>query len=168
MRESAKLHLRSRPQKRYVCANITAQYFPCTCKSNNDCCLDRYCVIYTSFLSPTDLIDFMFCPDRLFSQVSLPNTPGSTPLVRGSQSTATAVRKISPQALLLGKSPTTSQAQMLLRAQMVTTTPRLESYPVLYHYRCCSSLIFRLVVYNNSFLYPPPISEAWLLGSAAF
>uniref|UniRef100_A0A8C2GYA4 Si:ch211-230g15.5 n=1 Tax=Cyprinus carpio TaxID=7962 RepID=A0A8C2GYA4_CYPCA len=53
--------------------------------------------------------------------VSLPNTPGSTPLVRGSQnpSTATAARKISPQALLLGKSPSTSQAQMLLRAQML-------------------------------------------------
>uniref|UniRef100_A0A672Q646 SAM domain-containing protein n=1 Tax=Sinocyclocheilus grahami TaxID=75366 RepID=A0A672Q646_SINGR len=39
----------------------------------------------------------------------------------GSQnpSTATAARKISPQALLLGKSPSTSQAQMLLRAQML-------------------------------------------------
>uniref|UniRef100_A0A8C2PSA6 SAM domain-containing protein n=1 Tax=Cyprinus carpio TaxID=7962 RepID=A0A8C2PSA6_CYPCA len=53
--------------------------------------------------------------------ISLPNTPGSTPLVRGSQnpSTATAARKISPQALLLGKSPSSSQAQMLLRAQML-------------------------------------------------
>ncbi|XP_043082821.1 polyhomeotic-like protein 3 isoform X2 [Puntigrus tetrazona] len=53
--------------------------------------------------------------------VSLPNTPGSTPLVRGSQnpSTAMAARKISPQALLLGKSPSTSQAQMLLSAQML-------------------------------------------------
>lgn len=51
--------------------------------------------------------------------VSLPNTPGSTPLIRGSPSTATAIRKISPQALLLGKSPGTSQAQMLLRAQML-------------------------------------------------
>ncbi|XP_059390902.1 polyhomeotic-like protein 3 isoform X2 [Carassius carassius] len=53
--------------------------------------------------------------------ISLPNAPGSTPLVRGCQNpnTATAVRKISPQALLLGKSPSTSQAQMLLRAQML-------------------------------------------------
>ncbi|XP_073686854.1 uncharacterized protein [Garra rufa] len=57
--------------------------------------------------------------------VSLPNTPGSTPLVRGSPnpSAATAARKISPQALLLGKSPSTSQAQMLLRAQMLTLRP---------------------------------------------
>lgn len=54
----------------------------------------------------------------LDDQVSLPNTPGSTPLVRGSLNPS-AARKISPQALLLGKSPSTSQAQMLLRAQMV-------------------------------------------------
>ncbi|TRY95259.1 hypothetical protein DNTS_012198 [Danionella cerebrum] len=56
--------------------------------------------------------------------VSLPNTPGSTPLVRGSQSpgAATSIRKISPQTLLLGKSPNPSQAQMLLRAQMLILT----------------------------------------------
>ncbi|KAK2870189.1 hypothetical protein Q8A67_024581 [Cirrhinus molitorella] len=63
--------------------------------------------------------------------VSLPNTPGSTPLVRGSlnPSAATAARKISPQALLLGKSPSASQAQMLLRAQMLQTALTLRPPP---------------------------------------
>ncbi|XP_026863898.2 polyhomeotic-like protein 3 isoform X2 [Electrophorus electricus] len=52
--------------------------------------------------------------------VSAPSVPGSPPMVRASPSpspTSTS-RKISPQALLLGKSPC-SQAQMLLRAQML-------------------------------------------------
>uniref|UniRef100_A0A3B4BTW7 Si:ch211-230g15.5 n=1 Tax=Pygocentrus nattereri TaxID=42514 RepID=A0A3B4BTW7_PYGNA len=52
--------------------------------------------------------------------VSVPTMPGSPPLVRASQSSSStgAARKISPQALLLGKSPC-SQDKMLLRAQML-------------------------------------------------
>ncbi|KTF75031.1 hypothetical protein cypCar_00033937 [Cyprinus carpio] len=71
--------------------------------------------------SPSERVSQASSSQQSPKTVSLPNTPGSTPLVRGSQnpSTATAARKISPQALLLGKSPSTSQAQMLLRAQMV-------------------------------------------------
>ncbi|XP_042607651.1 polyhomeotic-like protein 3 isoform X2 [Cyprinus carpio] len=71
--------------------------------------------------SPSERVSQASSSQQSPKTVSLPNTPGSTPLVRGSQnpSTATAARKISPQALLLGKSPSTSQAQMLLRAQML-------------------------------------------------
>ncbi|XP_007232737.1 polyhomeotic-like protein 3 isoform X2 [Astyanax mexicanus] len=52
--------------------------------------------------------------------VSVPTMPGSPSLVRANQSSSPtgATRKISPQTLLLGKSPC-SQAQMLLRAQML-------------------------------------------------
>lgn len=52
--------------------------------------------------------------------VSVPTMPGSPSLVRANQSSSPtgAARKISPQTLLLGKSPC-SQAQMLLRAQML-------------------------------------------------
>uniref|UniRef100_A0A3B4DKL5 Si:ch211-230g15.5 n=1 Tax=Pygocentrus nattereri TaxID=42514 RepID=A0A3B4DKL5_PYGNA len=58
--------------------------------------------------------------DRKVVQVSVPTMPGSPPLVRASQSSSStgAARKISPQALLLGKSPC-SQDKMLLRAQML-------------------------------------------------
>ncbi|XP_056105095.1 polyhomeotic-like protein 3 isoform X1 [Rhinichthys klamathensis goyatoka] len=73
-----------------------------------------------------------FSPSERLSQASssqqTPKTvslaAGSTPLVRGSHNpiAATATRKISPQALLLGKSPNPSQAQMLLRAQMLILT----------------------------------------------
>ncbi|XP_072546496.1 uncharacterized protein [Salminus brasiliensis] len=52
--------------------------------------------------------------------VSVPSMPGSPSLVRANQSSSPtgAARKISPQTLLLGKNPC-SQAQMLLRAQML-------------------------------------------------
>lgn len=71
--------------------------------------------------SPSERVNQASSSQQSQKTISLPNTPGSTPLVRGSQnpSTATTARKISPQALLLGKSPSTSQAQMLLRAQML-------------------------------------------------
>ncbi|XP_062841740.1 polyhomeotic-like protein 3 isoform X2 [Trichomycterus rosablanca] len=61
--------------------------------------------------------------DRKVVQVSVPSVPGSPALVRASPSSSpTSVnRKISPQALLVGKSPT-SQTQMLLRAQMLILT----------------------------------------------
>uniref|UniRef100_A0A673MIG1 Polyhomeotic-like protein 3 n=1 Tax=Sinocyclocheilus rhinocerous TaxID=307959 RepID=A0A673MIG1_9TELE len=68
--------------------------------------------------SPSERVSQASSSQQSPKTVSLPNTPGSTPLVRGSQNPSTA-RKISPQALLLGKSPSTSQAQMLLRAQML-------------------------------------------------
>ncbi|XP_026057056.1 polyhomeotic-like protein 3 [Carassius auratus] len=74
--------------------------------------------------SPSERVSQASSSQQSAKTVSLPNTPGSTPLVRGNQnpSTATAARKISPQALLLGKSPSTSQTQMLLRAQMLILT----------------------------------------------
>ncbi|XP_060755670.1 polyhomeotic-like protein 3 isoform X2 [Neoarius graeffei] len=55
--------------------------------------------------------------------VSVPSMPGSAALVRASQSSSSTStnHKISPQALLVGKSPT-SQTQMLLRAQMLILT----------------------------------------------
>ncbi|MCI4391652.1 hypothetical protein PGIGA_G00137150 [Pangasianodon gigas] len=61
--------------------------------------------------------------DRKVAQVSVPSMPGSAALVRASQSSnpTSANHKISPQALLVGKSPT-SQTQMLLRAQMLILT----------------------------------------------
>uniref|UniRef100_A0A672JW97 Polyhomeotic-like protein 3 n=2 Tax=Sinocyclocheilus grahami TaxID=75366 RepID=A0A672JW97_SINGR len=68
--------------------------------------------------SPSERVSQASSSQQSPKTVSLPNTPGSTPLVRGSQNPSTA-RKISPQTLLLGKSPSTSQAQMLLRAQML-------------------------------------------------
>uniref|UniRef100_A0A671SSU8 SAM domain-containing protein n=1 Tax=Sinocyclocheilus anshuiensis TaxID=1608454 RepID=A0A671SSU8_9TELE len=68
--------------------------------------------------SPSERVSQASSSQQSPKTVFLPNTPGSTPLVRGSQNPSTA-RKISPQALLLGKSPSTSQAQMLLRAQML-------------------------------------------------
>ncbi|XP_058622026.1 polyhomeotic-like protein 3 isoform X4 [Onychostoma macrolepis] len=74
--------------------------------------------------SPSERVNQASSSQQSQKTISLPNTPGSTPLVRGIQnpSTATTARKISPQALLLGKSPSTSQAQMLLRAQMLILT----------------------------------------------
>ncbi|XP_016337536.1 polyhomeotic-like protein 3 [Sinocyclocheilus anshuiensis] len=71
--------------------------------------------------SPSERVSQASSSQQSPKTVFLPNTPGSTPLVRGSQNPSTA-RKISPQALLLGKSPSTSQAQMLLRAQMLILT----------------------------------------------
>ncbi|XP_050954840.1 polyhomeotic-like protein 3 isoform X2 [Labeo rohita] len=68
--------------------------------------------------SPSERVSQASSSQQSPKTVSLPNTPGSTPLVRGSLNPS-AARKISPQALLLGKSPSTSQAQMLLRAQML-------------------------------------------------
>ncbi|XP_017308809.1 polyhomeotic-like protein 3 isoform X1 [Ictalurus punctatus] len=55
--------------------------------------------------------------------VSVSSMPGTAALVRASQSSSptSANHKISPQALLVGKSPT-SQTQMLLRAQMLILT----------------------------------------------
>ncbi|XP_051543272.1 polyhomeotic-like protein 3 isoform X2 [Myxocyprinus asiaticus] len=74
--------------------------------------------------SPSERVNQASSSQQTPKTISLPNTPRSTPLVRGNQnqSTAAAPRKISPQALLLGKSPSTSQAQMLLRAQMLILT----------------------------------------------
>ncbi|XP_051970850.1 polyhomeotic-like protein 3 isoform X2 [Xyrauchen texanus] len=71
--------------------------------------------------SPSERVSHASSSQQTSKTISLPNTPRSTPLVRGNQNqcTAAAPRKISPQALLLGKSPCTSQAQMLLRAQML-------------------------------------------------
>lgn len=69
--------------------------------------------------SPSERVSQASSSQQTPKTISLPSTPGSTALVRGGQSAATAVRKISPQTLLLGKSPSTSQAQMLLRAQML-------------------------------------------------
>ncbi|XP_046689360.1 polyhomeotic-like protein 3 isoform X2 [Silurus meridionalis] len=61
--------------------------------------------------------------DRKVAQVQVPSMPGSAALVRAAHSsTPTSTNhKISPQALLVGKSPT-SQTQMLLRAQMLILT----------------------------------------------
>ncbi|XP_051737926.1 polyhomeotic-like protein 3 isoform X2 [Ctenopharyngodon idella] len=72
--------------------------------------------------SPSERVNQASSSQQTPKTVSLP--AGSTPLVRGNQNpiAATAARKISPQALLLGKSPNTSQAQMLLRAQMLILT----------------------------------------------
>ncbi|KAA0704636.1 Polyhomeotic-like protein 3 [Triplophysa tibetana] len=72
--------------------------------------------------SPSERVNQASSSQQTPKSVSQPTTLGSTPLVRGIQSTGTPVRKISPQALLLGKSPATSQAQMLLRAQMLILT----------------------------------------------
>ncbi|XP_051538073.1 polyhomeotic-like protein 3 isoform X2 [Myxocyprinus asiaticus] len=74
--------------------------------------------------SPSERVSQASSSQQTPKTISLPNTPRSTSLVRGSQnpSTAAAPRKISPQALLLGKSPSSSQAQMLLRAQMLILT----------------------------------------------
>ncbi|XP_077101040.1 uncharacterized protein LOC143752018 isoform X2 [Siphateles boraxobius] len=69
--------------------------------------------------SPSERLSQASSSQQTPKTVSLP--AGSTALVRGSHNpiAATATRKISPQALLLGKSPNPSQAQMLLRAQML-------------------------------------------------
>ncbi|XP_076868280.1 uncharacterized protein LOC143519087 isoform X2 [Brachyhypopomus gauderio] len=50
--------------------------------------------------------------------VSAPCVPGSPPMVRANPTSRASSTKLSPQALLLGKNPC-SQAQMLLRAQML-------------------------------------------------
>ncbi|XP_077101038.1 uncharacterized protein LOC143752018 isoform X1 [Siphateles boraxobius] len=72
--------------------------------------------------SPSERLSQASSSQQTPKTVSLP--AGSTALVRGSHNpiAATATRKISPQALLLGKSPNPSQAQMLLRAQMLILT----------------------------------------------
>ncbi|XP_048122148.1 polyhomeotic-like protein 3 isoform X1 [Alosa alosa] len=88
-----------------------------------------------SLSSPTSEGSPVSSPQQSPKPVTSPSSPGSTHMVRASQSPipVTANQRIAPHALLLGKSACTSPAQMLLRAQMqliLTSTVRPE-LPVL-------------------------------------
>ncbi|XP_076146655.1 uncharacterized protein LOC143131128 isoform X4 [Alosa pseudoharengus] len=74
-----------------------------------------------SLSSPTSEGTPVSSPQQSPKPVTSPSSPGSTHMVRASQSPlpVTANQRIAPHALLLGKSACTSPAQMLLRAQML-------------------------------------------------